>query len=113
MWSVGSDREIMPSNKDHNVHGKQKEIGENRLKTPLMAFVNYVPIRNRIDIESVQYVTHSSLPSLSPGFNIAKQIPAMEKCNNEIPTIKRCDGARARMVEHNIKDNIRRWCNVY
>lgn len=90
MWNVGSDREIMPSNRDHNVRGKQKEIDENRLKRPLMEFANSVPIRNRIDIESVQYATHSSLPSLSPGFNIAKQIPVMEKCSNEIPAMEKC-----------------------
>jgi len=82
MWNVGSYKEIMPSNRDHNVRGKQKEMDGSKLKGPLMAFANSVPVRNRIDIESVKYATPSSLPPLSPGFNIAKQIPGSENCSN-------------------------------
>lgn len=82
MWNVGSYKEIMPSARDHIDSGKQKAMDRSRSRRPLMAFANAVPIRNRIDIESVQYATPSSLPSLSPGFNFAKQIPAVDNCSN-------------------------------
>lgn len=82
MWNVGSYKEIMPSTRDHTDSGKHKEMDRSRSKRPLMAFANAVPIRNRIDIESVQYAIPSSLPSLSPGVNVAKQIPAVDNCSN-------------------------------